>query len=284
VSGAKGRATLLPRAGFAYPAPAMAETPRFPVVYLLGVAHCGSTLLGRLLDMHSRVLCTGELMRTDLALEADLPCGCGARLSECAFWKDRLPLIRDETRLDPRRFTPQVYERIARSAGREVAFDLSKTRVWRAARRWKDRGEGYVFLVRDSRGVLASAARVGKDLGRPLAKHKKWMRRLQRFVDKRPERSLVVHYEDLCRAPEAELRRLCAFLGLDFEPAMLRPADRVHHFVHSSASGYLEASNEIRLDERWRAELTPSQLAAIEAEMSRIDAFRDRFEPAGARA
>lgn len=257
-----------------------APSPRFSVLYLVGVAHCGSTLLGRLLDMHPRVLCTGELMRTDLALEADLPCGCGALLGECEFWKDRLPWIREETRLDPRRFVPQVYERIARSAGRDVAVDLSKTRVWRVARRWRDRGQAYVFLVRDSRGVLASAARVGKDLERPLKKHRKWMRRLQRFVDKRPDRSIVVHYEDLCRDPEAELRRLCGFLGLEFDPLMLRPAERVHHFVHSSASGYLKASNEIRLDERWREELTPSQLAAIEAEMKRIDAFKGRLTPA----
>jgi hypothetical protein len=62
---------------------------------------------------------------------------------------------------------------------------------------------------------------------------------------------------------------------------MLRPAERVHHFVHSSASGYLKASNEIRLDERWRSELAAADIAAIEAAMARIDAFRDRLQPAG---
>lgn len=41
--------------------------PNYPVVFVLGIAHSGSTLLGRLLDMHSRVLCVGELMRIDEA-------------------------------------------------------------------------------------------------------------------------------------------------------------------------------------------------------------------------
>ncbi len=43
--------------------------PRFSVVFVLGVARCGSTLLGRLLDMHSRVLCVGEVLRTGYRLK-----------------------------------------------------------------------------------------------------------------------------------------------------------------------------------------------------------------------
>lgn len=250
--------------------------PRFPLVFVVGVAHCGSTLLGRLLDMHSKVLCVGELMRTDLALESDLPCGCGAPLGECPFWRPRLPWIEEATGHDYTRFDVRLYERIAASAGAEVAVDLSKTRVWRLTRRWRDRGEGYILLVRDSRGVLASAARVGKDLTHPLKKHVKWMKRLERFARARGDRALVVHYEDLCVDPEAELRRVCDFMGIAFEPAMLRPADQVHHFVHSSASGYLKASNEIHLDERWRHELPREALAAIERAMERLEVFRGR--------
>jgi hypothetical protein len=254
----------------------MDRSPRFPLVFVLGVAHCGSTLLGRLLDMHSKVLCTGELMRTDLALEAGLPCGCGAQVGDCEFWRPRLPWIEEATRFDYTRFSAQLYQRIAASAGAEVAVDLSKTRVWRLTRRWPDRGEGYILLVRDSRGVLASAARVGKDLDRPLKKHVKWMKRLERFARSRGARALIVHYEDLCVDPAGELRRVCDFLGLEFEPAMLRPADRVHHFVHSSASGYLRESNEIQLDERWRDELPAQALARIEAAMERLEVFRNR--------
>ena len=249
-------------------------------MFVLGVAHCGSTLLGRLLDMHSRILCVGELLRTDLALASGLPCGCGARVPECEFWRERLPWIQEAAGDDYRGFTPELFARIARSAGAEMAFDLSKTRAWRLTRRWKDPGVGYVLLVRDSRGVLASAARANKDLRHVLTKHVKWMKRLQRLAEKHSDRSLVVHYEDLCTSPESELRRVCGFLGLDFEAPMLRPADQPHHFVHSSASGYLRASNEIRLDERWRNELSAENLARIEKAMESLRVFDGRVQAA----
>lgn len=38
----------------------------------------------------------------------------------------------------------------------------------------------------------------------------------------------TLRYEDLVADPEGELRRLCAFLGLEFEPAMLRYGEHDH--------------------------------------------------------
>jgi hypothetical protein len=180
--------------------------------------------------------------------------------------------------LDWRRFGMTTYRELARGAGRRVAFDVSKTLVWRRARWWRDRGEGYVFLVRDSRGILASALRQERALPHQLKKHVKWMQRLWAYAQRRGERAIVIHYEDLCREPERELRRLCTFLGLDFAPEMLRPADGVHHLVHASSSGYLKGSNDVRLDERWRRELPPATLAEIEDAMAGLGAFEGRFE------
>jgi len=252
--------------------------PRFSVVFVVGVAHCGSTLLGRLLDMHSRALCVGELLRTDLALETGLPCGCGAKIPDCEFWKPLVPSLEAETRLDPERFRAETYRRIARGHGKEVVVDLSKTRAWRLATRWRDADVGFVLLIRDSRGVMASTARQGKDIRHPLGRHKKWMKRYLRFARGRGERCLTVHYEDLCRAPQAELERICAFLGLAYEPAMLRPAEKVHHFVHSSVSGYLKASNEIRRDERWRDELPVDAIREVERVMRKLPCFEGRVD------
>ena len=150
--------------------------------------------------------------------------------------------------------------------------------AWRLAKRWRDADVGFVLLIRDSRGVMASTARQGKDIAHPLARHKKWMKRYLRFARSRGERCLTVHYEDLCRTPQAELERICAFLGLAFEPALLRPAEKVHHFVHSSVSGYLKASNEIRRDERWREELPIETIRDIERVMRKLPCFEGRIE------
>ena len=252
--------------------------PRFSVVFVVGVAHCGSTLLGRLLDMHTRVLCVGEILRTDLALETELPCGCGAKIPDCPFWKPRLASLERETGFDPERFRADTFRRLARENGKDVVVDLSKTRAWRLAKRWRDADVGFVFLIRDSRGVMASTARAGKDIRHPLGRHKKWMKRYLRFARGRGKRCLTVHYEDLCAAPRAELERICAFLGLEFEPGMLRPAEKDHHFVHSSVSGYLKASNEIRRDERWREELSVDAIREVERVMRKLPCFEGRVD------
>ena len=107
---------------------------------------------------------------------------------------------------------------------------------WRRGRRWPQAGVGYVLLLRDSRGVLASTARTGKDLRDPIKKHVKWTRRLARFARQRGDAVLTVRYEDLCSSPAEELARIAAFLDLEFDEAMLRHAENEHHFVHSSRS------------------------------------------------
>jgi hypothetical protein len=249
-------------------------TLRFPLVFVLGVARSGSTLLGRLLDSHPEVLTLGEFMRLDRALRHGRPCSCGSRVERCDFWGPRLGWIEAETGNDFRRFTPDFYARVARSSGARVACDLSKTMTLKLTRGWRDRGEGYVFLVRDSRGILASAARRGKNVERLLNKHRRWMNRLYRFVQRREGRSLILRYEELCRRPEQELRRVCEFIGIAFDAVMLRPADAPHHLVHVSDTPYLAGRNEISLDERWRTELAPDLLGRIEAQMQSIEVFR----------
>jgi hypothetical protein len=247
------------------------------LVFVVGVAHCGSTLLGRMLNMHRRVLCVGEMARIHRSLREGRPCGCGQALASCELWSRFLPEIESTGAVDFRRFSPRLYDRIAEIAEKDVIVDLSKTRVYRMTRWWLDRGQRYIFLVRDPRGVLASVVRAGKDLDNALRKHKKWTSRLQRFIGRKGERALRVYYEDLADRPEAELRRICDFIGIEFVPEMLRPAEKRHHFIASSVSDYLKGSNEIRLDERWRTELSHEQVNRIERMMSRQKLLRDRY-------
>lgn len=250
-------------------------TPRFSTVFVIGVAHCGSTLLGRMLDMHPRVHCVGELLRIFLAIDKGLACGCGAQIPECPFWSAELAWLKSAVWPLGLRFRPAVFERLARVAGKEITLDLSKSLAWRHGRFRRSPRDGFVFLVRDSRGALASIARKGKPLDAQLARHVKWMQRYQAFVDRHTERSLVVRYEDLCRTPRATLERVCAWLAIEFDERCLRPADQVHHFVHSSTSGYLKGTNEIKLDERWRGVWSSADLARIETAMRGLPSVAD---------
>jgi hypothetical protein len=63
----------------------------------------------------------------------------------------------------------------------------------------------------------------------------------------------LIRYEDLVREPEATARRLCTFLGEDFDPAMLRPG-----FNNSSLdiqSGEIFSSSV----DRWKGSLSGSE-------------------------
>jgi hypothetical protein len=259
----------------------MASTPSFPrfrLVFVIGVAHCGSTLLGRLLDMHPAIFCGGEMMRISRAMTIGKPCACGRPIGECSFWKPLIPNLGRAARTY-RGFTRRIYERVRESAGSDLVLDLSKTLAWKRTRWWRRKDVGYLFLIRDSRGILSSSRRAGKEIEGSLRKHRKWIRRLARFARNRYGRVLTVYYEDLAGNPERELRRMTDFLGLPYLPAMLRPADQVHHFIHSSVSGYLKGTNEIRVDERWRGELSTEEIEQITAEMNRIPVLRKRYLP-----
>jgi hypothetical protein len=77
------------------------------------------------------------------------------------------------------------------------------------------------------------------------------------------ERFHLVHYERLVRAPEEQLRALCRFLQVPFDPAVLDPYGKGHMFggpgdpnIH--ARGALDP----RLGERWREVRLPRPLGA----------------------
>jgi hypothetical protein len=252
------------------------SSPRFRLVFLLGVAHCGSTLLGRLLNRHPQVFCGGEMMRIQRALICKLPCSCGEMLETCPFWKPLLPFF-ESVRYDYRRFSPKLYEQIATAVAAELVLDLSKTLTWKRTRWWWKSDVGYIFLVRDSRGILSSRVRKGKELDGGLRKHRKWMKRLWRFTRAKGKRALLVYYEDLATDTEHELRRIMQFLNLQYVPDLLHPATQAHHFIHSSASGYMSGSDEIRVDERWKRELSPDEISSVLKMMNSIPFLRDRY-------
>jgi hypothetical protein len=259
----------------------MNSSPRFPLVIVSGVGHSGSTLLGSLLNAHREVACVGEMTRMASAREKGIVCGCRTAIEECEFWKPLLPLLAGKGEYDWRDMTPEVYERVRRHAGTPVLVDLSKTIAWRMAKPrrspWRRAKVGYLWLVRDSRGVMASSYRQGKPVGAKLARHLKWIERWEKFMPACGEQGITVFYEDLCADPHRELARICDWMGIDFDEGMFRPGDQPQHFIHSNPLDYLGAGNEIRLDERWHDELPAGVRAEIEACMRRSPFLRTRY-------
>jgi hypothetical protein len=80
----------------------------------------------------------------------------------------------------------------------------------------------------------------------------------------------VVRYESLVADPEPVLRELCAFLGEDFEPAMLQPA-AVSDVVPEGKTWHGNLANDVSTDrvDAWRDDLEPWEIGLLEAVLRR---------------
>ena len=123
-----------------------------------------------------------------------------------------------------------------------------------------------LLLTRDGRGVFYSYLKRGfprKDCLNSWKKHyARALPLLERHI--RPDHLLQVKYEHLVRDPEAEMKRICAFLEISFEPGMLRFADHVHHITNGNDMRF-SRSSRIQQDNAWRRRLVHADLAFFEA-------------------
>jgi hypothetical protein len=62
------------------------STPR-KLIYIMGCANCGSTLLTSVLSRHSQIATVGELKMSAIPDYRNYTCGCGVEFLECDFWK-----------------------------------------------------------------------------------------------------------------------------------------------------------------------------------------------------
>jgi Sulfotransferase family len=131
----------------------------------------------------------------------------------------------------------------------------------------------YVHLVRDGRDAalsfLAMRRRPRFNLARPrgLATFaSQWRLEVEgaRDLGRRvPERYHELRYEDLVTEPRAELARICAFLELEFEPAMLA----YHEGVDASTrqDHPLLAKPPTAGTRRWQEQMSPADVQVFEA-------------------
>lgn len=121
-----------------------------------------------------------------------------------------------------------------------------------------------LHLVRDGRAVARSASRNSRksleEGARSWALSIRDAERLRRLFP--ADRWLMLRHEDLCSDPDATLEKLTRFIGVSpaGRHADFRSTD--HHIIGNRMR--LSNTSDIRLDERWRTELEPAQIDAVE--------------------
>lgn len=148
----------------------------------------------------------------------------------------------------------------------------------------------FILLVRDPRDVAVSARDSVFNHFHPYFVARLWSHEQRKgiaMLDAMPaERILRVHYEALLADPEGEVRRVCAFLGEAFEPAVLRffESDEARKSAslcldwRNTGGGILTANTR-----KYERLLSPDGVAVIEsvagAEMDRLGYPRVFAEP-----
>lgn len=130
-----------------------------------------------------------------------------------------------------RRFTDHLYGRALEASGRMIFLDKTPAyalildflaKLYPHAR--------YIVLTRHPLAIWSSYVESFFD-GDAAAAHahnpvlERYVPAIARFLRERPVPLVHVRYEELVRAPEPQLRELCAFLGIPFAPSMIAYGD-----------------------------------------------------------
>lgn len=130
----------------------------------------------------------------------------------------------------------------------------------------------FIFMVRDARDVAVSARESIFNHFHVYYSALRWQREqrtgLDWLAELPPEQITLLRYEELIASPEEEIRRLCRFLGEEFEDQMLE----YHRSREAQKSASLSISWEntsrpvLRENrEKFRTRLKPAEIFMIEA-------------------
>lgn len=287
----------------------MTDILQEPPFFIVGHGRSGTTLVRAKLAGHSRLTVPPEthymarIAREDPASEA--PADFDTFWARLTGWRRFLDL-----KIDPERVLAladaggrRTYRTIFAAMLRAYGDAAGKPRVgektpgnYRHLDRlfaWVPQAK-IVAMRRDPRAVVASQIRSPWVSEQMEAQGGSWLRRrrlfhvveqahlweeaYQRYLARAETdpRMLIVAYEDLVARPEAEMARLCDFLGERFEPEMLDEREDIpaapvsgHSSTHSrtwAAEHRKRAASGIDTQslEKWREQLSAAEIALVE--------------------
>jgi hypothetical protein len=277
---------------------------RQPAPFVVGAARSGTTLLRMMLDSHGQLAVPFETQLLPELIDASEAGATPAELAEHLVTHRRWPdfgLDATEMRASFTAVDPFDLGEAMRAFYAAYAASQGKPR-------WGDKSPGYalhirriaavlpeahfVHLIRDGRDVRLSQLRRGSDHPGPGKHARRWKRRVKkaRRQGGKVPHYMEVRYESLIADPEPELRRICDFVALDFDPAMLsyheRADERLGEIDRDLEAGQENAEERERplfkaadrLDfhkltkeppradrvQKWRREMPPEDVAEFE--------------------
>ena len=250
------------------------------VLYITSRGHSGSTLLSLLVSGHSQVVSAGELKMLSNPDPQRRLCSCHRQVpSECPFWgaveqrvKDRVGCSLDQLLLMDGgdddmflRHNEALFLSIAEESGSALIVDSSKS-LPRLSRLLTVEAQGADFVLhpvhlhRGPFGTANSARKRGEALRQAVYNYTRLFFLTRERL--RGVRALRVYYERLAVAPRAEMARVMGWLNLPLEEGQFQWRDGVRRDIHGNDMRF-GSSDQIRLDQSWRQQLTWSQKLGV---------------------
>jgi hypothetical protein len=280
---------------------ALDET-RPPAPFVVGLTRSGTTLLRMMLDAHPLLAVPPEThFVPELIKAARAEAGADGMLEAMTSnrtWED-FGIGTEELRArldvlapgDAAGAVRAFFEAYAEKQGKPrwgdktPAYMLSVQRIGRTLPESR-----FIHLIRDGRDVaLSQTARALNEQPAPAEQAARWVKRIRKSREQaaalKGPRYVEARYEDLVRDPETTLRRICEFVDLPWEEAMLsyheRAAERLAEMAGTlraegshaeQEAGYRIANHApttkppdpAKLD-KWRREMSPDDVAAYDA-------------------
>lgn len=249
-------------------------------VFIIGTERSGSNLLRLILDAHPRLVVPHppHVVRYFAPLEplyGDLADATRFR----ALVDDVLALV--HVHIHPWPWIPEAEELITRARQRSVLGVYvalhEALRDHRGKPRWGCKstfmvdhvdavraacpGARFLWLYRDARDVAASSRESVFSAFAPAFSAQLWVEQQGKALAAEAGGDVLrVPYESLVAGPEAEVRRICDFLGEDFAPDMLRWFEKE------------EATRSAALSESWKNTAAPMQTSRLARYRKDLDA------------
>jgi hypothetical protein len=204
------------------------------LVFIIGPPRSGSTLLARMIGAHSQVFAPAEPhLLTPLAhlgfYDSVERAPYDPVISQGAI-RELVAALPDGERdylAALRAYSDTLYGRLLEASGRRLLLDKTPAyalvldfvaKLYPRAR--------YIVLTRNPFAVWSSYVQSFFDGDHDAALRfnpilERYVPAVARFLREAPVAIHRVRYEDLVADPDAKMRKLCAFLGLGFEPAMV---------------------------------------------------------------
>lgn len=272
----------------------LSSQDRPPAPFIVGVTRSGTTLLRLIMDSHPELTIPPEthfvpkLIRK-ASQEDATPKKLHRQFMKQRRWSDfdldGGELLKRLQRLEP--FDPTSVIR--------CFYDLYAEGQDKP--RWGDKTPGYqvkmrriakvlpeahfIHVIRDGRDVVLSQ-RSKSDNPTPIEDAaKRWQQRVnlsRKLGSKMGDNYTEIRYEDLIADPEASARRLCAYIRIEFDDALLRHHEGAAERLEEIAKDLPTGGNTSGLDAKTRMEAHEMAIKPLTSD--RLEVWRRDMEPA----